>query len=502
MRPEHMSPQMSPIAFSLDDPKNGANSFQSLLASPTKFKLDSNIDASANNHANNIYRTSLSKLSELSRTGRSRQRSNSDTLRSVSPIRFQLFSSAPKMLRPEYISQQSSASPLLSTLMRNATTQSANNTGTIHQRDLAGSKVGIRETLEQIQREQRELLQRQEEVNKKNTDKNRELLQPQPQPQQYQQHCQPPKDRCGSKPAVAVHESKLPQTSTGKCAVTSGKSKAVAEETNGNKEFNARFEDSIDIRSISNPSSLPSTITVDLNDISRDMDIELLATDKNGFSSFGESKSNRYSFISSSSTDYDGGEWCNNQPEARNNQMEETAKLDHRIKQLEVEIDNLKLQNEKLIQSITTSRVVEDSFTRGASKETRHSKQKVQQGMERKVKQLEKRVENYRKAMKSCGDSPTELPSESFIMDYKSMASKRRITRISSGELRKIDEQGDSSGSSSEEERDGQSIKHEDYNDSTLTKELFRQDCSDHSSMRRKQGLQLNIQVQTQRSRN
>lgn len=132
LKPEQLSPTLSPMAFSLDDPSNG-NGFSHLLASPTKLKLDSgcggpnmNNNGGSNGHSL-IYRTSLSKLSELSRTGRSRQRSNSETLCSNSPIRFQLFNNAPKMLKPEFMSQQPSTLPLLSTLMKQSATGMASN---------------------------------------------------------------------------------------------------------------------------------------------------------------------------------------------------------------------------------------------------------------------------------------------------------------------------------------------------------------------------------------
>ncbi|QLG71413.1 hypothetical protein HG535_0B04550 [Zygotorulaspora mrakii] len=485
MRAEQLSPQMSPIAFSLDDPKcTGASSFQHLLASPTKFKLDSGSnDPAANSSASNIYRTSLSKLSELSRTGRSRQRSDSDTLRSVSPIRFQLFNNAPKMLRQEYMTQQPSPSPLLSTLMKSTVTQSNTSNGSTRNNQSTYCKMGIRETLEQIQREQKELLQKQSQLKKE----------------------EPNKEKLRAKPSKVrdsvTKETPQPSAKNEKSKING--SQVDIGEVSKAQTCLPNMKDSADVRVNSKSSTISSNMGVDLSDISKELDIELLASNKSVFASFEDSKSNRYSFISSSSTDYDGGDWGNNQPEPRNIHLEETARLDNRIKQLEIEIDNLKLQNVKLIESITTTRTVEDKYMLEALRETRSSKKMVQQGMEKKVKQLEKKVESYRKAIQTCEDGLPELPTitGSGIIDYKGVTTKRRITRISSGELRKIDEQTDSSGTSSDDEKDEQFIKHEKYDDSTLTKELFRQQCSDQSSMRRKQGLQLNIQLQMQKTK-
>ena len=160
LKPEQHSPMMSPMAFHLDE-NNGSNNIQNLLLSPTKLKLDSVGNSS-------VYRTSLSKLNELTRNGRSRQRRNSDTLRSNSPIRFPLLNNlAPKMLKPEYINSQTSSLPLLSALMKqtaNTSSNSANNSNSNYQLDASRqsnntndtnsnpffSRMSIKETLEQL----------------------------------------------------------------------------------------------------------------------------------------------------------------------------------------------------------------------------------------------------------------------------------------------------------------------------------------------------------------
>ncbi|QLL31677.1 hypothetical protein HG536_0B05420 [Torulaspora globosa] len=487
VRPEQLSPALSPIAFSLDDPNHHNNGFQHLLASPTKLKLDKGVNARTNNNGGSngqslIYRTSLSKLSELSRSGRSRQRSNSDTLRSASPIRFQLFNNAPKMLKPEYMSQQAPSLPLLSTLMKTPATGIPTGTKQESKNNQTepAAWMSIRETLEKLQRDQRQAERQKVES----------------------------KDRRQEEPAnvgrqpVSITE---PQISSDRkvsesTSATSGVTLCDKQrDPNETVKFGpSRQRTNEEIRLVSNSSLASSTVSIDFNELPKDIDLEALATDKNGFAHSDDFKSNRCSFISSTSTDYDA-DWCNQQVVAH----EETAKLDHRIKQLEVEIAELKLQNEKLIHSITASRTVEDMFMLDALKEIRASKREAQKGMERKVKQLEKKVENYRNAIKTRGDSPPEeIASKDKRATYPTGESiqmstlKRRIARISSLELRKIDEQGDStSSSSSDDEMDVKLDKPESFGGNMLTNQSRHPNDLQSMSMRRKAGLQLNIHV-------
>lgn len=488
LRPEQLSPVLSPIAFSLDDPNHRNSGFQHLLASPTKLKLDKGVNGHTNNNgANNgqslIYRTSLSKLSELSRSGRSRQRSNSDSLRSASPIRFQLFNNAPKMLKPEYISQQTPSLPLLSTLMKNSATgipsstkqESKNN----HTEPTA--MMSIRQTLEKLQRDQRQA-ERQKVTSEER--RQEETANVSRQPVSF------------TEPQISTERKVSESTSA-----TSGTTLCdKRQDPNETVKFGpSRHKTSEEVRLVSNSSLASSTVSIDFNELPKDIDLEALATDKNGFAHSDDFKSNRCSFISSTSTDYDA-DWCNQQVVPH----EETAKLDYRIKQLEVEIAELKLQNEKLIHSITASRTVEDMFMLDALKEIRASKKEAQRGMERKVKQLEKKVENYRKAIKTRGDSPCkEIASKDKRVSYPAGENvemstlKRRIARISSLELRKIDEQGDStSSSSSDDETDVKLDKPESFTSNMLTNQSRYPNDLQSMSMRRKAGLQLNIHVE------
>lgn len=488
LRPEALSPTLSPIAFSLDDPNGHNGGFQHLLASPTKLKLDKGVGApSSNNNGSSggsslIYRTSLSKLSELSRSGRSRQRSNSDTMRSSSPIRFQLFNNAPKMLKPEYMAQQAPL-PLLSTLMKHSTTAVPHSTNQDSRKSQADSaaRVSIRETLERLQRDQWQAERQRNNVKEQRQDE--------------------PSSSSHDAPA-RVDNNVIPErkASEGSSAISGSTMCDKQSDPNETvKVIPTHPKPGDEVRLISNSSLTSSTVSIDFNDLPKVLDLEALATDKNGFAHLDDFKSNRCSFISSTSTDYDA-DWCNQQVTTH----DETAKLDYRIKQLEVEISELKLQNEKLINSITKSRTVEDIFMQDALNEIKSTKQEVQKGMERKVKQLEKKVENYRKAIKTRGDITFEESSSkdkrnTYPMGENIQVStlRKRIARISSLELRKIEEQGDSSSSSSsDDEKDVKLDKPDAVQETMLTNQSRHLNDSTSMSMRRKAGLQLNIHVE------
>lgn len=527
LRPEQLSPKLSPVAFSLDDPHNssaGANNFQHLLASPTKLSLDSGSNGNNSSGAGNslIYRTSLSKLSELSRRGRSRQRSNSDTLRSASPIRLQFFNNAPKMLKPEYVSQQPSGIPLLSALIGNNTAGSQ------------ASRLGIRETLgmfhkgvsndsrasqEQSQQRQRQtqepgLQPRQQSDGSVRVPSDATLNDEADNPIRLQDEISNTNNNNKSNKNInndnhaneinnTDSNEKLQNQTHGEITTTATTTATDADGTLKRKPSSPR--ENPGTRMASNSSVASSTMTVNFNDMSKEMELDPLPTDKNGFVELVDGKSNRCSFISSSSTDFDP-DWYSHQ---QTHLSEETTKLDYRIKQLELEIDELKLQNEKLISSITTSRTVEDKFMLDALKEIRFSKQKAQRGMERKVKQLEKKVENYRTVLKTIGDSPLQphlypqLPYgqiSAFSESPRTQNTKRRIARISSTELRRIEEHSDSSCSSSSS---SSSEEENTFDEQVSMDETMMMDDGtepSNSSMRRIGGLQLNIRLEMQRN--
>lgn len=482
MKPEQLSPTLSPMALSLDDTSN-TSGFSHLLASPTKLKLDNGgpgLNSGANGHSL-IYRTSLSKLSELSRTGRSRQRSNSDTLRSSSPIRFQLFNNAPKMLKPEYISQQPSTLPLLSTLMKQSATgmASTSNKEAKNRQGETAARAGIRETLRKYQDQQFQ-------INRQN---NETKQQQQSLDSKAEQRQKVPEAKTKSHQGVGRNTS---ESASGISGMTLYERQRDPDETIKIKASTPDLAEE-EVRVISNSSLVSSAVSIDFNNLPKELDLDALPSDKNGFVQSDDFK--RCSFISSTSTDYDA-DWYNHQQVSTH---EETAKLDHRIKQLELEIEEMKLQNEKLIQSITASRTVEDIFVYDAINEIRSSKQEAQRGMQRKVMQLEKKVENYKKVMKTLGDSPVKklAPKDkrsTYPMGEVTQVStlRKRISRISSTELRKIEEQGSSSSSSSDDEKEAPLEEPAQVTTPVLSPQ---QDVSS-LSFRRKAGLQLNIHVE------
>lgn len=377
------------------------------------------------------------------------------------------------MLKPEYISHQSSALPLLSTLMKQSATGMANKDCKNKQTETA-ARAGIRETLRKYQDQQLQAdRQNEQQPQQRHVDVKVEQQQKVPKA-----HNQQASERNIFEPTRAASGTTLCDKERDPDETI--KIKADLPESNDNN-----------VRVISSSSLVSSAVSIDFNSLPKELDLDILASDKNGFAQSDDLK--RCSFISSTSTDYDA-DWYNHQQVITH---EETAKLDHRIKQLEVEIEEMKLQNEKLIQSITTSRTVEDIFVLDAINEIRLSKQEAQKGMQLKVMQLEKKVESYKKVMKTLGDSPVKKPISKDKRSKYPMAEntqvstlRKRISRISSTELRKIEEQ--SSSSSSDDEKEA----HLDDPSRLETSRSRPQQDTTSLSFRRKTGFQLNIQLE------
>lgn len=529
---------MSPIAFGLDD--------KSLLSSPTKLKLDG-----GNTGMNSLlYPTSLSKLSELSRTGRSQQRirRDSDTLRSVSPIRLQFQNTgnggqgcafanmnAPKMLKPEFLKKGSTTSlPLLSALMMKSGKSKGNSTSSTNSSAMTNfdDVTKIKETLDQLR----------QEVVPKTRSKVKEAT---------------PEDKSVEVRNVSEANSEKTVFDNTEEIPTSSNTDEVQDEVH---LLRKKTEKQVpEARILSNE----TTVSASNNDIqevgSSGINVDMLPTDKNGFVQI-DSKNgntNRYSFISATSTDYDM-EWYENQnqnmitkhynhrsgpmnrissvirEDITNQNIEnqssnsstslEATKLDLKIKQLELEISELKLQNEKLVHSINTNRIIEDRLLIdliGGSHEKQATPVKPTQSkdMEKKVKQLEKKFDSYKKVLKKLkviNDSPPPHKSkhkhgrhERNNDNIQLTDSRGRILRISSTELRKIDEQQDSSASpssfsdfaSSESFMGDDDIEDIDLDDSISEDKIVvkkRQDAvsSTASTTSSKKGFHLNFQVQ------
>ncbi|QHS74916.1 Mmr1p [Saccharomyces paradoxus] len=483
MKSEQLTPKLSPMSFCLDDQKN-AGTFQNLLNSPTKLKLDT---GSIGNSL--LYPTSLSKLSELSRNGRSKQRRGSDTMRSVSPIRFQFLNNTPKMLKPEYLSQTTNNLPLLSALLKNGkkTTsegQSPNPDPLNIEKNII--KQSIKDKLEQL-RSSESVTQVQK------------------------------KDR---KPASlevkdCVEEPILRKNREG--SVTSCVPASVIPLENTIGHGMQKVEDK-GHRVISSGST--QCLSTEVSELPKDLNLDNLPTDNNGFVQYGlkgNNNNNRYSFISSTSTDYEP-EWYDGQqhislhmPSMTNTEeanSRDKSNLDIKIKQLELEITELKLQNEKLLHSMTTNRYIEERFMLEVMKDPSIQTQRSQRDIERKVKQLEKKFFNCKKVLKKLTESPPVVATSTSKTDGSSAripCPKTRLARVSVLDLKKIEEQPDSSsGISSEEDH----LTNDDT-DANITEELniaFEEEpipvLSTTASMQSgesKRGFQLNLPVQVEK---
>lgn len=490
LKPEQHSPMMSPMAFHLDE-NNGSNNIQNLLLSPTKLKLDSVGNSS-------VYRTSLSKLNELTRNGRSRQRRNSDTLRSNSPIRFPLLNNlAPKMLKPEYINSQTSSLPLLSALMKqtaNASSNSANNGNSNYQLDASRqsnntndtnsnpffSRMSIKETLEQLN------------IHKQRQKKNTQEREPVVQVRTV--------NNSDSTPMASKNDITNPGTGSVFPETTALRKISNTDSTFSDSTLNDNSslpESQIEplkidtkINEVISPTTqvlrnpprknfnvqTPNLHQSEFDSIPQELNVDLLPTDNNGFVQLNSNKNNRYSFMSSTSTDFEI-DWYSQlqlqqnlqlqQPSPRfpaQSESDESVQNERRIKRLELEITELKLQNEKLIQSITTTHHSEGFSTNGKAENSyvTHHKKKT---MQYKVRNLEKKLESYKTVMNKLVDMHTSLHGDDFNDETSSV--KTRISRISDRDLKKIEESGSSSSCGDENEEEAKNDDDEnDGNDS------------------------------------
>ncbi|EJS42663.1 mmr1p [Saccharomyces arboricola H-6] len=484
MKSEQLTPKLSPMSFCLDDQKN-AGTFQNMLNSPTKLKLDT---GSIGNSL--LYPTSLSKLSELSRGGRSRQRRGSDTMRSVSPIRFQFFNNTPKMLKREYLSQTNNNLPLLSALLKNSKKPSKATTG--DDQSLNSDPLNIEQNIiRQSIKDKLEQLRSSEQTARAQNEN------PKSTPVAAKEHTEEPPSQKPFEDSVS-----LPTT------IHAAPSEKILD------HVEPKLEDK-ENRAVSNGSA--QCLHAEISELPGDINLDNFPTDKNGFVQYGpkSNNNNRYSFISSTSTDYEP-EWYDGQqhismhiPSMTNSTEEanslEKSNLDIKIKQLELEITELKLQNEKLVHSMTTNRYIEERFMLEVMKDPSIQAQRSQRDIERKVKQLEKKFFSCKKVLKKLTESPTVVAASTSKTDGNSAripCPKTRLARVSVLDLKKIEEQPDSSsGISSEEEHcvneDAEANTYEDLN--TVRAEESIPALSSATSVQSREsrgGFQLNLPVQ------
>ncbi|CCC70348.1 hypothetical protein NCAS_0E02780 [Naumovozyma castellii] len=476
-----LSPNLSSMAFCLDDPSNNEklsnnsmNSFQHLLASPTKLKLD---------NSSLFYRTSLSKLNDYSSSSKNatpvgRERRNSDTL---NPIRFQFSNSSnaqttntPKMLKPEFLSQKASANalPLLSALMgSNGNTNNSN------------SNSNIKKTLEQLQ-QQIETFKGTKPTasaagaNKENVNPN--LLNAVPIVPVKKNVPTPSAPAPAPIVAQPLFESNMPvhQHHPHPHPHTHPRKQSPQERYLHNDNTRVSSSSTTVYTPMSSMAQTPildepSPIVLEnppSNNYRRSQQFELDdELDMNGFvSNKGNNFKNRYSFISSTSTDFDM-DWYDQPTPPNVNQrrpsptqlhhsqrnvgiLEENQQVDLKIKKLELEINELKLQNEKLINSISKNKVMEDKIlfeliSEKHNNEKRSKKKKEEDPLEKKLKQMEKKFKTYQKLLQNLTQT-NNTTSTSRMSSNCSNSSKTRIPRISRKELKRIEEQNDSTSAS------------------------------------------------------
>ncbi|CCE63792.1 hypothetical protein TPHA_0F03110 [Tetrapisispora phaffii CBS 4417] len=478
------SPIMSPMAFHVKDPAN-KNNIQNLLLSPTKLSLD-------NTKGSSIYRTSLSKLNESTRTGRSRQRRGSDIMRSGSPIQFpSIGSAAPKMLKPEYLNTQNSAIPLLSTIMKQSS--KTMDTQKTDQDNTQNNQNSQRENVETRKLNTSIFAQLQESFI--NFNRQKEKVENIPVTTSKETHTE---KEILTISKISKEEKHKPQSTMKNNALRkishteSTLSGSTMHEQDGISEIESLEANNCNVEKL--PAVHPAKIVQkrivsehatiqesELHEVPKDINVDALPTDRNGFVQLNNHKNNRYSFISSASTDFEL-DWYNqlqqqsnlqlSQPSQRfpsQSESDDSARNEFRIKKLEIEINELKLQNEKLIQTfisenekmrqLSTSQIQSipaTSRVKYSEKDTRH--------MRNKVKRLERKLANYKKAMNKLVDNNFPSAHMKYIStDQDEVSSvKTRISRISDKDLKQIEEAKSSSDQSTSELND----EEDDFSDS------------------------------------
>lgn len=109
----------------------------------------------------------------------------------------------------------------------------------------------------------------------------------------------------------------------------------------------------------------------------------------------------------------------------------QTEHLELRIKQLELQIAELKLQNDELRHSVAAHRTLQDKFMFEALHEAQRGKDRHKREVERKMKQLEKKIENYKRVIKTLMGPTTNTTNTT---------AKARVQMVDSSALQNISE--------------------------------------------------------------
>ncbi|SCU89028.1 LAMI_0D12156g1_1 [Lachancea mirantina] len=471
---EQLTPKLSPTMMHLDDTIPALNA-------PSFMCLD---DAKAYPL---MYRTSLSKLNEKGRQGRGRT-SGPETptrlLRSNSPIRAML-NHAPKMLKPEYMGRP---------------TLFGKNTGSIATPSmiLASSKLNF------------ETLQRPVKVTNAKVEEEQpsiEMLEP------GVERCKPVRERPGRK-----HKRGNSTASTTVSGATACESlqepqmplKAPLKRGGTNTSSNPGY------RFPSENSTASSSSTLDIQEIPAEFAFDT-PMDKAEFVLATQNKRDSYMSSVGSTQDDDLGGWFAQYVEEKQSNLalsvlqekqEETIRADKtvhteqitmRIKQLEFQINELKLQNDELRHSMTAHRSLQDRYMFEALHDAHREKELTKRDMDRRMKQLEKQVENYKKVIK-------KLTNKTQTTDV----SKSRLSIVSVSTLDGISEADtkdgyEANGNENQDQDDDDDDEQEDnensdrINTSTIASDINAMEPSSPTRIKNKKpsgfDLKLSLQV-------
>lgn len=392
MPADRLTPKLSPSLLHLDDNIPS-------LTTPSLMHLEDNKAYPT------MYRTSLSKLTEKARKGRSLSSNRSSEtptsiLRSASPIRT-MINNPPKMLKPEYITHP--------TLLQKAAAPAMMN----------NIKLTIKESLANMS-----------------------------------QSMQDPKQQV-CVPYRKSHSRGLSNASSAFSGAT------VCENSCSSIPENVPAKSQCRVASSSSTTS--TSTTLDLKELPQEIDysqdhhLSDLGdfVDKNGFVVSSQSK--RSSFMSTISSNYDDpNHWLTNTSYNLNPQNArrivsdelhdelhdedrgsneckplQTEHLELRIKQLELQIAELKLQNDELRHSVAAHRTLQDKFMFEALHEAQRGKDRHKREVERKMKQLEKKIENYKRVIKTLMGPTTNTTNTT---------AKARVPMVDSSALQNISE--------------------------------------------------------------
>lgn len=511
---EQLTPSSSPTSLSLDDSSNlgYTPSFVTLLASPTRFKLSEAMalptfsSSSFNNNSNNknnngqVLTTSLSKVKTYKKGTTHMDQKNHDL--SYGIFKEQSFpnnnsSSGTKtnkntnstMFKEEFVSNYSPL-PLFSTLLKiggslnetnkgqrkennrtNITSNLKDNNNNINPLlDCNLSKLSIKETLEKIRKHHQQL----NITNNTITNNNIHTTATRRYPQKF---------NIESNNTIAT-TSPLPAYNNNKFTMKNINSENAYDDfiATNLQPMEGLLAPPLELHVAQKlaPNNSTTNSSQQLIDDKITFNSSTVYPDhvfsENGLNAadsvlkYPNQSNNRYSFISSTSTDYDTFDFVEqlspmikSRSIADINEYEtklESSKLDLKIKQLEVEINELKLQNIKLINSLTVDKagqfqnmspIKQTSSTTSQRNSMDLQAQRIDGSDEttrlrNKVKELEKRIDSYKRTISKYQHNCKLVdPSKKKRLNGDNF--HHRISRLSSTQLKRFEETTDPSSS-------------------------------------------------------